>query len=478
MAKRRIGLLDSGDMDITVESMEVESGMAQVLLDLSDNEKEGNNFSSEVETISELHTALEEFSIELQAAQEAGGLSPINARLASTYTKYLLKQAGYKANQTLVPAFENFHGYSARYDNTGISIQNIHLAMEGVWKDLKRMLDEFIKWIRSQWLKLFSGAEQLKRHASSVKQRATDNEFSGGMIDKDEVTAIAKKIIYKGGISKADLREISDAVNALPGGWSELIYNVAGKITELTSAVTTKKSAKKAADEILKILNFEKDRLKRAGEPTERKDGEPMKDGVSITQQTLPGNAVIELQIDPDYTKCRLKLKTGQEDTKKVTSLKPLSKDEVISLCDGIIVIADALIGFRKKADKLDKATDQLEAAGQKLSTYNSPEKKAKPGTESYYLGLEATEPDMEAEHDKITAKAENALSGGNAGKGKDKPDDVDKSNAGDYKAVGKFINSFGLDLLRLPMGIYTHSVKACYGYLDWCVESINAGTK
>ncbi len=442
----------------------IDRDAAVAILELNADEKRGKDLSHMADDITEIHLALEELNQELSAINESGGLSVASSRIAASYSHNLLTMVGYKVDTRLIPTFENFKEYRSRYTSTAASIRNINVALEDIWKDIKKMLDEFIKWMRKQWLKLFSGAEQLKRRAQAVRSRAENNDFKDGTINKDDASGIAKKIILNGNVKKSDIAIIENVVRALPARWSDFVYDVSGKIEDIVNSVTTKKNPKKGVDEIMKILEAERSKILSSGTPMQKKgEGE---DTATFSHQVLPGNAVIQLRVDSALEKCKLKLKSGNEEANKLTTLKALSREDVLELCDDIIDIADILIEFRKKSNKLDKATDRLEQAGRRLSSFNPPEKK--PGTESFYLGFEADEPDINEKHDKLMSNAEKALGSANSS---------DAAVSTNYKAIGRFVNSFGIDLLKLPVDIYSHSVKTCYGYLDWCVESINAGS-
>lgn len=355
--------LESGDVTINVNLSEDPLNEEEKGID--EAAEEATLDTEAVEELDETQVALEGFADEVQYNYDNGGMSPSTARMLARGLEFHYSRLNI---DKAAPSLESFASVHSRREQTRVSLEDIKETAKNVWQALKNAILKAIKSMMDFFAKIAGGFKQLKERATKVKEAASNlnSDKEGdiklasasyismdGKVDAGTIVTSAEKI---GKLADYVLGEMGDtAVKLVDGAAALLQKNSAPEVNE-TDVTEGLGALVELATPMVTYMGNKENTVLSGGYAVQM-------EAVKMTEAAERTLAVFTIKKADDA-------KSVAEDS----SIKALSKDEIIKVSDAIVKLVDAV---EKKNDVVGKVKDSVEKF---ISAIDAADKKAGKG--------------------------------------------------------------------------------------------------
>ena len=343
---------DDGDFEPTPEA------------DAAEITERAEEIAEDNDDIEDMEVATESLIATYEAmarAQRNGGLT----REAATFAAISVESVMGKYNvgyEDVGISLESFDDNKARA--TTVSMEGIGQALKDLWEAIVKKFKEMVKKIVDFYQKTIAAAPRIKRRAQGIRKKAENT--TGSAEESTVKTGLFGQLNIQGRVPSA-----SDIVQGIVKSRGSFEKNV------------SKSSLKTKLKNLFNVDNFDGNTVWNEIE----KELGNINNGIPVKIDKLPGNNAIYVEAkastnvkDGDGSKIAMEMITGFkfgifEDKAGVKNDKDnrekefpvLKKDEVITICDNIIITMDEIVQFKTQAVAAFNNANFIEKEGNKL---------------------------------------------------------------------------------------------------------------
>ncbi|WBF04863.1 hypothetical protein [Erwinia phage vB_Ea277G] len=370
------------------QAAQIELDTRTALEEMDEVEAQLNEVEPEGEMLTEAMTETYPEVIEiLEEAQENGGISVESARLLNILNRV------HGIEDAMSVSVESFSDSGRSAQSTRVAVEGLKATIKNWWQKLKAWFKKMRAKLKTWWEKTWAAAPRLKSNAQSIRERA-QKTTSVAKEKKIEVVAANKVLGLDGKFPGA--QGLATALNTAADTAGKLFETVQPKSIEVADNILKAIEAAKFSDEA--SLSSLGDNLVKAAADLNpdtqlfSKDVPDAKatgfgeigEGLTLRRtEQMPGNQAIFVCFAPagaGATGAADKIK-GAADAlarRKTTVTGVLAKDvddssvsvdtattqQIISICDAVIKMADIIEGYKRKFAKSEEAHKNLDQAG------------------------------------------------------------------------------------------------------------------
>lgn len=368
--------------------MELDTRTALEEVDAIDAEL--NEIEPEGEMLTEAMTETYPEVIEiLEEAQENGGISVESARLLAILNRV------HGIDSAMSVSIESFGDSGRSQQATRVAVEGLKATIKNWWQKLKAWFKKMRAKLKTWWEKTWAAAPRLKSNAQAIRERA--QKISSVAKEKKIEVVAANKVLGIGGKFPG------------PQGLAAALGSAAESASKLFESVQPKSID--VAEELLKVLEdakFDTDQGLEAmagglstaimkltpdtglfsetvGDAKATGFGEIESGFKLLRTKEMPGNQAIFFCYTPinasgdaaskikavanavSRGKTTVTTVSSKEVDDGAVSVDTASTQQIITLCDQIIKIADVIEGFKRKFAKAEEAHKHLDNAGDHL---------------------------------------------------------------------------------------------------------------
>lgn len=348
---------EGADLGEAADSLETD------LIEVNDEQVEGDEHEAEVEEAADAAEALEAIALSLESIAQEGGLDKNGAIMMQHAVQAQYARVGLVAKPAC--ALESFGGTSSRAGATSISLEDIKANIKKIWDAIIANIKKAIEWVKERFMKIFGAANKLEARAKALVTKAGDT--TGSPKERSFENERLVKSLHVGGAVNAvqASAELKSTGTQVFGGLSSWTTDAADSIAELLE--NPEKGSATVPD--LKVQNFA---------PTDvfGEAGEGMK---FLRSAELPGNVAIIARIPEKVDGnpaevadklARTSIKVGQFDPKAKDPSKKdvavLSPNDAEKVAQAVADLAVEIQGYKRIQGKLDSVKKRIVNAAEK----------------------------------------------------------------------------------------------------------------
>ncbi len=343
------------------------------MIELNEDAANQDAGEAEVAEASDVVEALESLKVVLESANANGGLDRNGAAILAVTTKHLYSRVGIQNHSSV--ALESFGSTSSRMGATSIALEGIKEQVKKIWDAIVAWLEKGVQWVTDYYFKVFGSAEKMKKRAAALSEKA--NATKGAVKNKTFDDARLVEALQVGGSIPtsivSDIAELSKKAGVTFGAGAEgavkaaetAASGIAADAGTVDSITTPDMSAMLAGMSVVSNPESMGFGVPAEGMELYRSDEGP--GGMAVVafapKAITKGEAAVDM-----LSKISIDLGAFNPKAAKPAkaTINTLGVADAGKLADAVGKLADELIAFRAKLDKIKKAKKDLAASAKK----------------------------------------------------------------------------------------------------------------
>lgn len=348
------------------------NGLETELLEVVDADMDVSEVNERVEEGEEVVEALEAYRETLKTAMESGGLDRHGAAVYRLGVENLCKSIKFPVPHQL--SLESFGGSSKKIHATQLSVESLGETIKAIWEKIIQAIQHSVALMQQLGDKLYNAAGQLEGRALKLGEAAAATEGSPSVREFED-ESVARALVIDGKVP-AD----ASAVKAVVAFAREMYRGYPQSVAACDKLAALVDQALQSGD--METLHAEASKIQAAEDSFgpllkhQRQEGD-----VSVREtDVLPGNMVVQLEIDPEAMERGAGLKVGVVEAEKAreasnAKVQTLNQAAVQDIAKAVGELAKLIKEAKAEVAKSAAVKKKFIELGKKIASMNADEK-------------------------------------------------------------------------------------------------------